>query len=197
MASVQTRARDLRKELSAVRAHATRTARDAVQAAAEDARAAIGAYAQRCGQREAALRERVSSLELGRRQLEHELHGLKGSIRVFCRVRPLLQTEADGKEWSAVEVRIRASFLLLSFSHGHRCRVCAMAQFPMENKLALRSGRRDGDDARVFALDRIFPPSASQSDVFAECAPLVTSLLDGFSGAILAYGQTGSGKVRR
>lgn len=65
----------------------------------------------------------------------------------------------------------------------------------MVNKLALRSGRREGEEARVFALDRIFPPSASQTDVFAECAPLVSSLLDGYSGAILAYGQTGSGKV--
>ena len=66
------------------------------------------------------------------------------------------------------------------------------------------AGNRDGNvtlrtlDAghHAFAFDAIFPPSASQEEIFDEVgAPLIESVLDGYNGTILAYGQTGGGKT--
>uniref|UniRef100_A0A8C5UE58 Kinesin family member 25 n=1 Tax=Malurus cyaneus samueli TaxID=2593467 RepID=A0A8C5UE58_9PASS len=42
---------------------------------------------------------------------------------------------------------------------------------------------------------RVYNDSESQDTVFADVAPLLTSLLDGYNVCIMAYGQTGSGKT--
>ncbi|NXQ89938.1 KIF25 protein, partial [Nyctibius grandis] len=44
-------------------------------------------------------------------------------------------------------------------------------------------------------LLRVYNASESQDTVFADVAPLLTSLLDGYNVCIMAYGQTGSGKT--
>uniref|UniRef100_A0A8D0FCE6 Kinesin family member 25 n=1 Tax=Strix occidentalis caurina TaxID=311401 RepID=A0A8D0FCE6_STROC len=41
----------------------------------------------------------------------------------------------------------------------------------------------------------VYNASESQDTVFADVAPLLTSLLDGYNVCIMAYGQTGSGKT--
>ncbi|KAK2076682.1 hypothetical protein QBZ16_005442 [Prototheca wickerhamii] len=46
-----------------------------------------------------------------------------------------------------------------------------------------------------FRFDAVFGPQAAQPDVYAETAPLVRSVLDGFNVCVFAYGQTGSGKT--
>ncbi|XP_078469021.1 uncharacterized protein LOC144731710 [Lampetra planeri] len=46
-----------------------------------------------------------------------------------------------------------------------------------------------------FAFDQVFPPNATQEQVFADTLPLITSCVDGYNVCILAYGQTGSGKT--
>ncbi|CAK0859215.1 unnamed protein product, partial [Prorocentrum cordatum] len=47
-----------------------------------------------------------------------------------------------------------------------------------------------------FAFDRVFPPEASQEDVYDYAArPTVNSVLRGFNGTVFAYGQTSSGKT--
>ncbi|TMW65880.1 hypothetical protein Poli38472_003645 [Pythium oligandrum] len=47
-----------------------------------------------------------------------------------------------------------------------------------------------------FALDRVFPPSITQLQVYdAVARPCVRDLIDGYHCSILAYGQTGSGKT--
>ncbi|XP_018413198.1 PREDICTED: kinesin-like protein KIF25 [Nanorana parkeri] len=48
---------------------------------------------------------------------------------------------------------------------------------------------------RIFHFERVFKPQASQSTVFEEVRPLITSVLDGYNVCIMAYGQTGSGKT--
>ncbi|XP_077448446.1 kinesin-like protein KIFC3 isoform X2 [Stigmatopora argus] len=47
----------------------------------------------------------------------------------------------------------------------------------------------------TFDLDKVFPPRATQEEVFQEVESLVTSCIDGFHVCIFAYGQTGSGKT--
>ncbi|XP_023505013.1 kinesin-like protein KIFC2 isoform X1 [Equus caballus] len=46
-----------------------------------------------------------------------------------------------------------------------------------------------------FHLDWVFPPDASQEEVFRELEPAVLSCLRGYSVCIFTYGQTGTGKT--
>ena len=46
-----------------------------------------------------------------------------------------------------------------------------------------------------FTFDAVFGPESSQEEVFADAAPVVSSVLDGYSVCVFAYGQTGSGKT--
>ncbi|XP_010628791.1 kinesin-like protein KIFC2 isoform X3 [Fukomys damarensis] len=48
---------------------------------------------------------------------------------------------------------------------------------------------------RRFCLDWVFPPDASQEEVFRELEPTVLSCLRGYSVCIFTYGQTGTGKT--
>jgi hypothetical protein len=47
-----------------------------------------------------------------------------------------------------------------------------------------------------FSFDEVYPPSASQADVYAAAAaPAVRAVLAGYNAAVIAYGQTGAGKT--
>ncbi|XP_071888457.1 carboxy-terminal kinesin 2-like [Anas platyrhynchos] len=113
-----------------------------------------------------------------RRRLHNQLQELKGNIRVFCCVRPLLAAEQEAQK---------------GLEHLH---------FPPEDNKTLvlcrtegsHTGRR-GEGRYDFSFDRVFPPGTSQEDVFEEIALLVQSALDGYPVCIFAYGQTGSGKT--
>ena len=49
---------------------------------------------------------------------------------------------------------------------------------------------------RSFRFERVFPPTAPQSDVYDVCARhVVADFINGINGCIFAYGQTGSGKT--
>ena len=45
----------------------------------------------------------------------------------------------------------------------------------------------------VLQYDRVFLPAAAQEDVFEECQPLVTSVLDGCAAVRLSVDSTASG----
>ncbi|XP_054414459.2 kinesin-like protein KIF25 isoform X5 [Pongo abelii] len=47
---------------------------------------------------------------------------------------------------------------------------------------------------KTYHFERVYGPAESQSAVFGDVCPLLTSLLDGYNICIMAYGQTGSGK---
>ena len=52
----------------------------------------------------------------------------------------------------------------------------------------------DGKE-HAFAFDRVFPPSATQSEVFGAVSELVQCALDGYHVCLFSYGQTGAGKT--
>ncbi|XP_023686255.2 kinesin-like protein KIFC1 isoform X1 [Paramormyrops kingsleyae] len=115
--------------------------------------------------------------EMERRKLHNTIQELKGNIRVFCRVRPLLTADQ------------------LNMAH---------MEFPAHDDKTLKLAKteeshtgRNGDTQRSynFSFDRVFGPKASQKEVFEEIALLVQSALDGFNVCCFAYGQTGSGKT--
>ena len=49
--------------------------------------------------------------------------------------------------------------------------------------------------SNLFHFDTVFGPQSSQEQVFADTAPVISSVLDGYNVCIFAYGQTGSGKT--
>ncbi|XP_044214405.1 kinesin-like protein KIFC3 isoform X3 [Thunnus albacares] len=104
-----------------------------------------------------------------RKKCHNELVRLKGNIRVFCRVRPVSQEEQDSAD----------ARTMLSFDSDDD------AVLYLSNK----------GKVMTFELDKVFPPQATQEEVFQEVQSLVTSCIDGFNVCIFAYGQTGSGKT--
>ncbi|KAL7405797.1 hypothetical protein ABVT39_007354 [Epinephelus coioides] len=104
-----------------------------------------------------------------RKKCHNELVRLKGNIRVFCRVRPVSQEEQDSADAKT----------MLSFDSDDD------AILYLSNKGKMMT----------FELDKVFPPQATQEEVFLEVQSLVTSCIDGFNVCIFAYGQTGSGKT--
>ncbi|CAL5183318.1 unnamed protein product [Lathyrus oleraceus] len=123
------------------------------------------------------LRERLAEKEFQviegeslRKKLHNTILELKGNIRVFCRVRPLLPDDGP------------AADMVVSFPSSTEAlgRGIELAQ----------SGQKYS-----FSFDKVFNQEASQEDVFTEISQLVQSALDGYKVCIFAYGQTGSGKT--
>ncbi|XP_031485736.1 kinesin-like protein KIN-14I isoform X2 [Nymphaea colorata] len=103
------------------------------------------------------------------RQLYNQVQDLKGSIRVYCRVRPFLPGQQSG---------------LNTVEH------IGDGNITISNPLKQDKGSR-----KSFTFNKVFGPSASQEEVFFDTQPLVRSILDGYNVCIFAYGQTGSGKT--
>lgn len=111
-----------------------------------------------------------------RRQLHNTIQELKGNIRVFCRVRPGA-SESEDVKYSYVKNDDGA----LEITQKQSKDVTGCKNAP--------------DKKHAFHFDKVFQPSASQSQVFEEISQLVQSALDGYNTCIFAYGQTGSGKT--
>ncbi|XP_074786715.1 kinesin-like protein KIFC1 isoform X2 [Athene noctua] len=128
----------------------------------------------------AAQDQQLHWLEMERRRLHNLVQELKGNIRVFCRVRPVLPEEEE-----------RQKNLDHLHFHPHDNTVLVLSKSEESHV-----GReRRGDVRYDFSFDRVFPPATSQQEVFEEIAMLVQSALDGYHVCIFAYGQTGSGKT--
>ncbi|XP_015147806.2 kinesin-like protein KIFC3 isoform X3 [Gallus gallus] len=114
------------------------------------------------------LRKYRRELQL-RKKCHNELVRLKGNIRVFGRVRPITKEDGEGPEAvSAVTFDADDDAVLHLLHKGKQV---------------------------SFELDKVFPPQASQEEVFQEVQALVTSCIDGYNVCIFAYGQTGAGKT--
>ncbi|PNY10194.1 kinesin-4-like protein [Trifolium pratense] len=102
------------------------------------------------------------------RKLYNQMQDLKGNIRVYCRVRPLI-----GQQNS-----------------------CGVVGSVEEESISLVTSSKNGKEVKkTFTFNKVFGPSATQGEVFSDTQPLIRSVLDGFNVCIFAYGQTGSGKT--
>lgn len=138
--------------------------------------------------------KRLRESEATRRKLHNMILELKGNVRVFCRVRPVLNagntdttyTTPGGGEDNvdnsvAVKVPMEGDLAgrgLILTHHTHQQHISSK-----------------GPQNLSFTFDRVFGPRARQDEVFEEVSALVQSSLDGYKVCIFAYGQTGSGKT--
>nr|XP_033492248.1 kinesin-like protein KIFC1 [Epinephelus lanceolatus] len=113
--------------------------------------------------------------EMERRRLHNTIQELKGNIRVFCRVRPLLEGGLSK------HIQLSAS--------DNKSMTLAKTEESHTGKTA------DTQKNYNFSFDRVFGPQASQQEIFEEISLLVQSALDGYNVCCFAYGQTGSGKT--
>ncbi|EOA29308.1 hypothetical protein CARUB_v10025588mg [Capsella rubella] len=102
------------------------------------------------------------------RKLYNQVQDLKGSIRVYCRVRPFLPGQSS-----------------FASTIGNM----------EDDTIAINTASRHGKSLKSFTFNKVFGPSATQEEVFSDMQPLVRSVLDGYNVCIFAYGQTGSGKT--
>ncbi|XP_029299027.1 kinesin-like protein KIFC1 isoform X3 [Cottoperca gobio] len=113
--------------------------------------------------------------EMERRQLHNAIQELKGNIRVFCRVRPLV--EGGLSKHIQLPTSDTKAITLAKTEESHTGKTA------------------DTQKNYNFNFDRVFGPQASQQEVFEEISLLVQSALDGYNVCCFAYGQTGSGKT--
>lgn len=111
------------------------------------------------------LSAQLKEITLQKRESLNNYLDLKGSIRVFCRIRPF----NDEQSYSS-----RTMFTL------------------DESNVFLRVAETK---RKQYKFDKVFDPSSTQGDVFSEVEPLIKSVIDGYNVCIFAYGQTGSGKT--
>ncbi|CAH2057659.1 unnamed protein product [Thlaspi arvense] len=102
------------------------------------------------------------------RKLYNQVQDLKGSIRVYCRVRPFLPGQSS-----------------FSSTIGNM----------EDDSISINTASRHGKALKSFTFNKVFGPSATQEEVFSDMQPLIRSVLDGYNVCIFAYGQTGSGKT--
>ena len=93
---------------------------------------------------------------------------MRGKIRVYCRVRPLSNSEKEREESKHMVIKCLDEFQLV---------------------VNAKSGPKPYD------FDSVFGPDSTQEQVFEETKRLIQSAVDGFNVCIFAYGQTGSGKT--
>lgn len=101
-----------------------------------------------------------------RKKIHNQMEDLKGKIRVFCRVRPMLKFEKEKGQTAALNIPDELTCELMW-----------------------------KDKKREFNFDTVFKPGTSQDQVFEDTKHLVQSAVDGYNVCIFAYGQTGSGKT--
>lgn len=124
-------------------------------------------------------RDKLFQAETMRRKLHEQIQELKGNIRVFCRVRPLLPNENLPVELDFPDENEEGQQLKLT----------------TQNISGMPSDAESPNKIHNFAFDRVFGPQSRNEQIFEEVSQLVQSALDGYNVCIFAYGQTGSGKT--
>lgn len=137
-------------------------------------------------ERSAFLEQRVFDAEAVRRSLHNKVMELKGNIRVFCRVRPVLKHELKSSTGEAI-------FAFPDYRSERR--QIELSANPKSHVGYGQNGSRSVVKKYNFDFDLVFDSKCCQEDVFLEVSALIQSALDGYNVCIFAYGQTGSGKT--
>lgn len=114
------------------------------------------------------LEKQYKEEQVMRKRYFNQMEDMKGKIRVYCRVRPMLKFEKDKGQNIAIAV---------------------------PDELTIGHPWKDEKKNREYVFDTVFTPEISQEKVFEGTKHLIQSAIDGFNVCIFAYGQTGSGKT--
>lgn len=114
-----------------------------------------------------------------RRKLNATILELRGNIRVYVRIRPLLTGEEDPAKVEYPD--------LDSLDGGKEMVIHAPT--------TLSATGKERNEKHNYVFDRVFGPTTSNIDVFEDCRDLIQSVVDGYNVSLLSYGQTGSGKT--
>lgn len=126
--------------------------------------------------------------EIVRRKLHNTIQELKGNIRVFCRVRPLIGDESS--------VSSEMNHIHFPDEDHKILELDRLTDNNLNESLSNMNCRGGATSNKYeFSFDHVFGPQTSQAQVFEEISQLVQSALDGYNVCIFAYGQTGSGKT--
>ncbi|KAJ7065566.1 kinesin-domain-containing protein [Mycena amicta] len=134
------------------------------------------------------MKDEAANGEEERRRLHEMVMELKGNIRVFCRVRPLLPSE----EGSVDPAEIAYPDASRPYPSGEK--EIVMSAAAPEREWDAGMGNKPRREVWNFNFDKVFTPASTQADLFAEISQLAQSCMDGYNVCIFAYGQTGSGK---
>lgn len=125
--------------------------------------------------------------EVDRRKLHNKLQELKGNIRVFCRIRPLILNETEDKV-IPFQISNNSVFTLDG-------KTALTIERPKLKEQPSRAGLSPQKLSYNFEFDQVIPPASNNAEIFDELSQLIQSTLDGFNVCVFAYGQTGSGKT--
>lgn len=121
-------------------------------------------------------KDKYANIQVENRQLFNQVLELKGNIRVFARVRPLLEKEQFDDEENVPSIVAPESDTVV-----------------VHEKMNHHDGA--AEERKTFRFDRVFGSQSTQEEVYEEVQNLVRSVVDGYTVCIFAYGQTGSGKT--
>ncbi|KAH9010871.1 kinesin-domain-containing protein [Lactarius pseudohatsudake] len=159
---------------------ALRTANDGTAGTVSSLRVDLEAAQHRIDELEAEARE----AEMVRRRLHNMVQELKGNIRVFARVRPLLTSDLSCPDDQKERKEALANMWFPDRDH-HEI---------VLNSTSESATGQERKETWNFSFDRVFEPQCTQEEVFEEISQLAQSCTDGYNVCIFAYGQTGSGK---
>jgi kinesin family protein C2/C3 len=109
-----------------------------------------------------------------RKAIHNELLDVQGNIRVYCRVRPVLEVDRMVKGKKRAEGSDNV-----------------VVEYPADGAVIVRKEHT----VNPFDFDQVFDTKSTQLGVYEQVSPFVTSALDGYNVCIFAYGQTGCGKT--
>jgi len=155
-----------------------RTAADELRQLPDHAKewASQASKAVNAAQTEVSMLKNQLALEMSnRRKLLHEVQDLRGSVRVYCRPRPLA---------SSSEKALPSRSIISAPSHDIGL---------LHREMVIEAEGKDMGPM-CFEFDHMFTSNASQSEVYSEMEELVLGSLEGYNACLMAYGQSGSGK---